>query len=175
MQRIKQAEIKPYALLSEVRKQVSEILNRPFTERIDHQIFRPNQKVLAFWAADCAEHVLPYFEDKYPDDDRPRKAIKALHDWISTGKFSMTVIRKASLGAHTAAKGKTEMDAFFAAHAAGQAVGTAHVVTHSLGASIYAIRAVAAHTGNVEDGLVTEQDWQMKLLRKYAKHSNQNK
>ncbi len=169
MQRIKQTTIKPYALLYEVRKQVSEILNKPFTDRIDHKIFRPDQNILALWAADCAERVLPYFEDKYPDDDRPRKAIEALHDWIRTGVFSMAVIRKASLGAHSAAKGKTEVDAIFAAHAAGQAVGTAHVVTHALGASIYAIRAVAAHTGNVEDGLVTELSWQMKLLRKYTK------
>jgi hypothetical protein len=48
----------------------------------------------------------------------------------------MAVIRKASLGAHAAVKGKKEVDAVFAAHAAGQAVGTAHVVTYALGASI---------------------------------------
>ncbi len=29
------------------------------------------------FAADCAEHVLHFYEDKYPDDDRPRKAIEA--------------------------------------------------------------------------------------------------
>ena len=27
--------------------------------------------MLAIWAADCAEHVLPYFEERYPKDDRP--------------------------------------------------------------------------------------------------------
>jgi hypothetical protein len=26
---------------------------------------------LALWAADCAEHVLPYFEETHPKDDRP--------------------------------------------------------------------------------------------------------
>ena len=169
MQHAKQTEIKPYALLYELRRQVSYILGKPFTERIDHQIFRPDKMVLARWAADCAEHVLPYFEDKYPDDKRPRKAIEALHEWIRTGEFSMKVIRKASLDAHAAAKGKDEADAVFAAHAAGQAVGTAHVVTHAFGSSLYGIRAVAAHTGNVENGLVEERDWQLKLLRKYAK------
>jgi hypothetical protein len=173
MHHIKQTAIKPYALLYKVRKQVSEILDKPFTERIDHQIFRPDQKILAMWAADCAQRVLPYFEEKYPNDDRPRKAIEALHDWIRTGVFSMAAIRKASLGAHAAAKGKTAVDAVFAAHAAGQAVGTAHVVTHALGSSVYGIRAVAAHSGNVEDGLVKELNWQMELLRKYAKHSPQ--
>jgi hypothetical protein len=30
---------------------------------------------LALWAAECAEHVLGFFEEDKPDDDRPRKAI----------------------------------------------------------------------------------------------------
>jgi hypothetical protein len=161
---VKPDKIRPIKLPYEIRKSVSSILDKPFTERIDHQIFRPDKKVLAIWAAECAKHVLPYFEDRYPEDNRPREAIAALHEWISTGAFSMAVIRKASLGAHAAAKGKKEEDAVFAAHAAGQAVGTAHVVTHALSASLYSIRAVAAHSGNVNDGL-KERDWQLERLR----------
>jgi len=30
----------------------------------------------------CAEKVLPIFEDRYPDDDRPRKAILAAKNWL---------------------------------------------------------------------------------------------
>jgi len=142
-------KIKPTELLHEIRRSVSEILDIPFTERVNHQIFKPHQKVLAVWAADCAERVLPYFEESYPVDDRPRLAITELREWILSGVFSMAVIRKASLGAHAAARGKAEADAVFAAHAAGQAVGTAHVATHALGASLYAVRAVAAQTGDV--------------------------
>ena len=33
--------------------------------------------VLIQWASDCAEHILHIYEDKYPGDDRPRKAIEA--------------------------------------------------------------------------------------------------
>jgi len=162
-------KIKPTALLRDVRKSVSEILNHPFTERIDHQIFKPDQKILAIWAADCAEHVLPYFEDKRPNDDTPRKAIKALREWIKTGVFSMAVIRRASLDAHAAAKRVREDDAAcFAAHAAGQAVATAHVATHALGSSVYSIRATAAHSGNVDDGLIEERNWQLQCLLEYA-------
>ncbi len=73
-------------------------------------------------------------------------------------------MREVKTGAHAAAKGKKEADAVFAAHAAGQAVGTAQVETHALGASLYAIRAVAAHSGNVNDGL-EERDWQLERLR----------
>ena len=154
-----------------VRKAVSDILGKPFTERMDHQIFKPDQKILAVWAIDCAEHVLPYFEEKYPNDDRPRKAIEVLREWVNSGEFSMKAIRGASLSAHAAAKGKKEADAIFAAHAAGQAVATAHVPTHAVGSSLYGIRAAAAHSGNVNDGLVKERDWQLERLREYAKRN----
>jgi len=171
MKPAKQQKIKPIALAYEVRKAVSEILNKPLTERIDHQIFRPDQKTLALWAADCAEHVLPYFENECPNDNRPRKAIEVCRTWVDTGIFRMSVVREASLSAHAAAKVAKKDDAKFAAHAAGQAVATAHVPTHALGSSVYGIRAVAAHSGIVDDGLVKERNWQLESLRKYASHT----
>ncbi len=171
MQPVKQGKIRPIAVLYDMRRSVSELLDKPFTERIDHQVFRPDKKILALWAADCAEHVLPYFEDKYPNDDRPRKAIEACREWAKTGVFSMSVIRGASLSSHAAARGAKDDDAaFFAARAAGQAVGTAHVPTHALGSSIYGIRAAAAHSGNIDDGLIKEHDWQLERLREYTKN-----
>lgn len=162
-------KIKPVKVLYEVRKSVSDILNKPFSERIDHQIFRPDKKILALWAIDCTEHVLPYFEEKYPNDKRPRKALETLKEWIDTGVFKMAVIRKASLDAHASAKEVKEDYAKYIAHAAGQAVGTAHVVTHSLSSSIYSIRAAADYSGNINDGLIKERDWQLQRLRQIAK------
>ena len=166
----KREMLRPTGVLYEMRKSVSDILDKPFTERIDHQIFQPDQKILAMWAADCAEHVLPYFEDIRPEDHRPRKAIEECREWARTGVFRMKVIRVASLSAHAAAKEVKENDAAcFAAHAAGQAVGTAHVNTHALGSSVYAIRAVAAYSGNVDDGLINEHYWQLERLREYSR------
>src|SRR3990167_4233695 len=37
----------------------------------------PSENFLIEFACGCAEHVLCFFEDKYPDDKRPRKAIEA--------------------------------------------------------------------------------------------------
>ncbi len=138
-----------------------------------HQAFKSDQKKLALWAADCAEHVLPFFEEKYPNDDRPRKAIDACRTWAATGVFKMAVIRKASLDSHAAAR-EAEKDsaACYAARAAGQAVATAHVPTHCMGAAVYAIKAAAAHSGNPEDGLIKERDWQLQRLREYAKRTD---
>jgi hypothetical protein len=161
-------KIKPALVLLDIRRSVSEILNKPFTEHIDHQVFRPDQKILALWAADCAEHVLPFFEENHPGDDRPRKAIEACRKWAADGVFRMADIRKASLDAHAAARDVTEEDAQAAAHAAGQAVATAHVPTHALGSALYGIRAAAARCGNADDGLIRERDWQLERLRSLA-------
>jgi Imm-5 like putative immunity protein len=158
-------KIKPAPVLHDIRRSVSEILNRPFSERIDHHVFKPDQKILALWAAECAEHVLPCFEEKHPGDDRPRNAIGACREWVATGVFKMADIRKASLDAHAAARDAKEEDAKAAAHAAGQAVATAHVPTHALGSALYGIRAAAARSGNADDGLIRERDWQLERLR----------
>jgi hypothetical protein len=84
---------------------------------------KTDQKTLGVWAIDCAERVLPLFEEEYPQDDRPRKAIEALRTWVQTGIFKMAVIRKASLDAHAAAREVGEDNpARSAARAAGQAV-----------------------------------------------------
>lgn len=169
MERAIQKKIKSTVLLRDLRRSVSDILKRPFSERTDHLIFRPDQKILALWAADCAEHVLPCFEDKYPDDDRPKKAIEACRRWVATGVFKMADIRRASLDAHAAAREAREADAIAAARAAGQAVATAHVSTHALGSALYGIRAAAAHSRDVNEGLVRERDWQLERLRRLAR------
>ena len=73
-------------------------------ERIAPLVGVTDHKLLGIWAKNCAERVLPYFEAQFPADDRPRRALEALQAWTDTGKFSMAVIRKASLDAHAAAR-----------------------------------------------------------------------
>ena len=41
-----------------------------------------NHQLLALWAATCAEHVLPLFEQANPTDERPRKAIELARAWV---------------------------------------------------------------------------------------------
>jgi hypothetical protein len=120
--------------------------------------------LLAVWAADCAEHVLPFFEQARPADDRPRKAIEQARAW-ARGEITMTQARTAAghaLGAARALSGAARE----AAYAAGQAAAVAHVAAHELGAAAYAIRAArAAATENqrVEAGR-RECQWQRALL-----------
>ncbi len=126
-----------------------------------------DHKTLAVWASDCAERVLPFFEEKYPQDHRPRQAIEALQAWINTGVFKMAVIRKASLASHAAAREVGEDNAArSAARAAGQAVATAHVPKHSYGPAVYAQQALyrASNPSDADAAVAKERDWQYQHL-----------
>ena len=133
-----------------------------------------DKKTLAVWAIDCAKRVLPYFEAEFPEDPRPRNALKTLRAWIRTGEFNMAVIRKASLDAHAAAREVGEDNpARSAARAASQAVATAHVRTHSLGAANYALQAIhrASLSLKAKDIVAKEQKWQYRRLIKLREKS----
>ena len=98
-----------------------------------------DHRLLAVWAADCAQHVLHFFEQAQPSDDRPRRAIEQAHAW-ARGEITMTQARTAAFAAHAAAR-EAFGAAKEAARAAGQAVAVAHVAAHELGAAAYTIRA----------------------------------
>ncbi len=132
---------------------------------------KEDQKLMTVWSIDCAERVLPLFEAVNPTDDRPHKALEIGRDWVRTGIFKMAVIRAASLGAHAAAKEMKENDAAcFAAHAAGQAVATAHVPQHAYGGAYYALKAVAAANPiDAEQKVVSEFEWQSQSLPEHLR------
>ena len=122
-----------------------------------------DHRLLAMWAADCAQHVLPLFEGPRPDDDRPRRAIELGRAW-ARGKVPMTLARTAAGHANAAARDLRGAPRF-AAYAAAQAAAVAHVAAHELGAAAYAIKAAgAARTGDDGDTAVRECRWQRAKL-----------
>src|SRR5262249_2056282 len=98
-------------------------------------------RLLAGWAADCAGHVLPLFTAKYPEDDRPRRAVETARAW-SRGDASVAEAREAAFAAHAAARSASDAAARAVARAAGHAAATTHMADHELGAAAYAIQAV---------------------------------
>ena len=123
-----------------------------------------DHRLLAIWAADCAQHVLHLFEGKRPNDDRPRHAIEMARAWAH-GKVTMSQSRAASGHAMAAARILSE-SARYAAFAAGQAAVVAHVAAHELGAAAYAIKAAraAALDDCVEEAGHLECAWQRAQL-----------
>jgi len=125
-----------------------------------------DQRWMATWAADCAERVLPFFEQAYPEDDRPRKALEVCRAWVQTGVSKMAEIRGASLAAHASARAAKENNAAcFAARAAGQAVATAHVPQHAFGGAYYALKAIAeVDPTHAELKVAKEHAWQVRHI-----------
>ncbi len=101
-----------------------------------------DHRLLALWAAVCAEHVLPLFEAVQPADPRPRQALEQARAW-ARGAITMSQARAAA-GAANAAASALSGAARHAAYAAGQAAAVAHVAAHELGAAAYAIKAARA-------------------------------
>jgi hypothetical protein len=123
-----------------------------------------DHRLLAEWAAECTEHVLPLFEAVRPADDRPRRAIELLRAWIR-GEVRMTDSRSAAGHANAAARDLSGAPRL-AAYAAGQAAAVPHVAAHELGAAAYAIRAAraAASIERREEAGRLECQWQRDRL-----------
>ena len=122
-----------------------------------------NHRLLAEWAAACAEHVLPLFESEQPADPRPRLAIEQVRAW-TRAEIRMSDSRAAGGHAMAAAR-ELRGAARHAAFAAGQAAVVAHVAAHDLGAAAYAIKAArsAAPADEARAGRI-ECQWQRDQL-----------
>ena len=106
------------------------------------------RRLLGFWVADCAERVLPLFEEKSALDTRPRKAIEGIRVYARGGKRTAH-LRSLALMALAAAREVGHPVAAAAARAAGLAASFAYIhervtldqVKHALGPAAYAARA----------------------------------
>ena len=49
--------------------------------RLVKEVGTLTQRICVRWAAECSKRVLHLYEDKYPDDKRPREAINAALAW----------------------------------------------------------------------------------------------
>lgn len=117
--------------------------------------------MLAVWAADCAERVLPLFQALAPSDARPRHAIDGLRAF-ARGEARIGELRALSASAHAAARQVDDPAAMAAARAAGQAAGTAHMAAHARGAAAYAAKAAALAAPHEPTAVAVEVGWQLR-------------
>jgi hypothetical protein len=120
---------------------------------------KANHKILVSWACDCADRVLSLFEKEYPDDTNPRVAILAGRMWTE-GKLKIVDARKKAFAAHNSARSCDTDSAIFAARSAGHACATAHVATHAIHASQYALKAIKSSNVESEFLVLEEKTWQ---------------
>jgi immunity protein 5 of polymorphic toxin system len=119
-----------------------------------------DRRLVAGWAADCAEHVLGLFEAEAPQDGRPREAIARARAFADGELDVAQEIRRRFRGSG-AAREVSSSAAKAAAHAAGQAAGVAHMGAHSLGAAAYAASAAGLARPDQSDAVKRELYWQL--------------
>jgi hypothetical protein len=121
-----------------------------------------DRRLVAAWAADCAERVLDLFEHEAPDDLRPRAAIARTRAFARGELDVAQEIRRrfAGGGAHRT----VNAPAAAAARAAGQAAAVAHMGAHALGAAAYAARAAGLAASARPDAVDEEVRWQLEAM-----------
>lgn len=127
---------------------------------------KQNHHTSVLWAASCAEHVLIFFEEKNPEDKRPRKAIEAGRAWVR-GEIGIAEAREAAFEAHAASRDAGQLSAGAAARAAGYAAATADIPGHAVHAGTYAAKAAAFAAANkdiVYAATEKERSWQYEQL-----------
>ena len=127
-----------------------------------------DRRIVASWAADCAERVLAIFESESPDDPRPRDAIARTRAFARGELDAAGEIRRRFV-AGRAAHEVASPPAIAAARAAAQAAGVAHMGAHALGAAAYAAKAVGLSKPDQLDAVRAEICWQLDQLSPEAK------
>ena len=119
-----------------------------------------DRRLVAAWAADCAERVLHVFEAEAPQDDRPR-ALIARTRAFARGELDIAAeIRRRFVGGVGTHDVKAPAAAA-AARAAGQAVAVCHMGAHALGAAAYAAKAAGLAEPDRPSAVEDEVRWQL--------------
>lgn len=116
-----------------------------------------HHKQLIKWACKCSEHVLPLCSETV--DERLINALLIAKDWAA-GNVKTGDAMKASVSCHAVARESANPVSIAVARSIGQAVATAHMADHSLGAALYALKAVKFADKSID----AERKWQNELL-----------
>lgn len=119
-----------------------------------------DRRLVAAWAAACAERVLYLFEANCPTDGRPRAAI-ARAKAFARGELGVAAEIRGRFGGGGAGGDASSPAAAAAARAAGQAQAVAHMGAHALGAAAYAAKAASLAAPGRPDVAAAEIQWQL--------------
>jgi len=110
--------------------------------------------IFVFLAIHFAEKTLPIWEEEYPEDMRPREAIKAAKAWLSNPG------EETAAAARSAANVTNVTNAAYAAYAARAAYAAANAAHAVANAAYYAARALNADKESLIHEVILENlDW----------------
>jgi hypothetical protein len=119
-----------------------------------------DRRIVAGWAADCAQRVLWCFEAEAPGDSRPRDAIARTRAF-ARGELDVAEEIRRRFVAGAAAREAATPSAAAAAKAAGQAAAIPHMGAHALGAAAYAATAAGLAAPDRPEAVTDEVQWQL--------------
>lgn len=119
-----------------------------------------DRRLVAAWAADCADRVLGLFEAEAPDDGRPRALIARTRAFARGELNTAEEVRRRFAGGVGPGDVKSSAAAA-AARAAGQAVAICHMGAHALGAAAYAVKAAGLADPDRPEAVEDEIRWQL--------------
>lgn len=105
-----------------------------------------SHRVLTLWAFDFASESIAKFEEKYPEEKRPREALEAAKDW-AFGKIKMRIAQRKILDCHAFAKEIENKEDIAICHSIGQACAAVHTAGHAIGYPIYDLTAIVYKYG----------------------------
>jgi hypothetical protein len=122
-----------------------------------------DRRLVAAWAADCADRVLGLFEAEAPDDGRTRALIARTRAFARGELNTADAIRRRFAGGvgPDDVKGPA---AAAAARAAGHAVAVCHMGAHALGAAAYAVKAAGLADPDRPEAVEDEIRWQLQHM-----------
>jgi len=151
--------------------------------RLVRRITNWNERTARLFACDCAERVLHIFEEKYPDDKRPREAIEVARAYANDKATEKELIRAFDAAAADSVLYNVRGAAYYAVVAARllasvylttevarvAVCAAADAVTADAGAAV-AVAAADADAGvcvHVNADLAKELKWQWNRLKQY--------
>lgn len=126
-------------------------------------------KILALWAVDCLNRILPLVELKYPNETVLKTAVSTLQKWMNY-EIKMWDARKYTYTVLALAKAMEKDDKPYSqiVRATSHCLATCHVPTHSEGTAMYVISAIKLLNKNKADVISlmeSERTWQINHLK----------
>lgn len=137
--------------------------NTNLRNKIEEELEKLSQKLLAQWALNVAVPYLDYLDSHLKDDPRICLGIETLEKRLEK-HIRAYDLRKVGFAVNELAKeSKTEISKY-SARSFAQAIATGHMRGHAMISSDYAIKAVNTLTNNSLDASTDERKRQLKIL-----------
>jgi len=115
-------------------------------QELKRLIAEQRHRTLVMWSFEQAVRCAEVLRARYPDEERPDKAISMCREWAQ-GEIKMPEAKRAIMAVHAAAKCMDSSSDRALCHAVGQACAAVHVETHAIGAAFYELSAIVFEMG----------------------------